>query len=97
MLKSHLLVRIHCGGGTVAAPGLKSVCELHRDSIALCVNVYRGAWGRARTADPSLFRGVLYQLSYPSEDLRERKYGYCTGFGGFFNLTAGIPTPPCID
>ena len=24
------------------------------------------AWKQARTADPSLFRGVLYQLSYPS-------------------------------
>ena len=26
-----------------------------------------GAWEQARTADPSLFRGVLYQLSYPSK------------------------------
>ena len=24
------------------------------------------AWGRDRTGDPSLFRGMLYQLSYPS-------------------------------
>ncbi len=24
------------------------------------------AWKQARTADPSLFRGMLYQLSYPS-------------------------------
>ncbi len=25
------------------------------------------AWGRVRTADPSLFRRMLYQLSYPSK------------------------------
>ena len=25
-----------------------------------------GAWGRARTGDPLLFREMLYQLSYPS-------------------------------
>jgi hypothetical protein len=25
-----------------------------------------GAWDRGRTGDPSLFRGMLYQLSYPS-------------------------------
>ena len=25
-----------------------------------------GAWARGRTGDPSLFRGMLYQLSYPS-------------------------------
>ncbi len=26
------------------------------------------AWGRDRTGDPSLFRGMLYQLSYPSAE-----------------------------
>ena len=25
-----------------------------------------GAWSRARTDDPRLFRAMLYQLSYPS-------------------------------
>ena len=29
--------------------------------VAIC------AWGRARTADPFLFREMLYQLSYPSK------------------------------
>lgn len=36
------------------------------------------AWGRARTADPFLFREMLYQLSYPSIIFRshsDAKYG----------------------
>ena len=28
-----------------------------------------GAWTRARTGDPRLFRAMLYQLSYPSKGL----------------------------
>src|SRR3989344_4101850 len=38
------------------------------------------AWGRARTADPFLFREMLYQLSYPS------KWHYSSLFGCLFQL-----------
>ncbi len=38
----------------------RSSSVLSEQEVRIC------AWGRARTADPSLFRRMLYQLSYPS-------------------------------
>ena len=43
------------------APKKGEVAELLADEVS---NL--SAWSRARTDDPSLFRGMLYQLSYPS-------------------------------
>jgi len=37
------------------------------------------AWEQARTADPSLFRGVLYQLSYPSIYILNLHFVPCLG------------------
>ena len=44
-----------------AAASRRLGSSLSSDEVRVC------AWGQARTADPSLFRGMLYQLSYPSK------------------------------
>ena len=45
------------------------------------------AWEQARTADPSLFRRMLYQLSYPSKSVHTTECDrYCTYFSNNFNL-----------
>jgi hypothetical protein len=35
--------------------------------VAICYTLARGAEDQDRTGDPSLFRGMLYQLSYLGE------------------------------
>lgn len=47
-------------------PGPKTQKAPRGVFLRLRTSLKFGAWDRGRTGDPSLFRGMLYQLSYPS-------------------------------